>query len=84
MLKNFIKIFALSSMILLSNACATTRTVPQIYKFEQPKCADSVDRFLEGIHNDIPQLKRPTPNEVIDMLECVELLRSYFNKHEIN
>ena len=67
-------------MILLNNSCATTRTVPQLYKPEQPKCASSVDQFLEGIHNDIPKLKKPTPSEVLDMLECIETLRTYFNK----
>lgn len=78
MLKNFIKIFALSLMILLNNGCTTTKKVNQLYKPEQPKCSSSVDKFIEGIHLPIPQLKKPTADEVLDLLECIELLRSSF------
>jgi len=76
MLKNFIKIFALICTILLSNSCATTRTVPTLYKPEQPVCSASVDKFIQGIHNPVPKLTKPTVDEVLDMLECIELLRS--------
>ena len=40
----------------------------------KPKCAPIVDEYLTGINKQPPELKQPTPHELLDILQCVERL----------
>lgn len=41
----------------------------------RPTCAPIVREYMVAIAETQPRLKRPSPHEVLDLLECIELLQ---------
>ena len=88
MLKNFMMICVITSTMILNSCASTPKNTPVLFQPTAPSCPRSVDSLLGDVHLDKPKLKNKfiselkgstlilTVLEALDLLECIELLKS--------
>ena len=88
MLKNFTMVCVITSIVILSSCASTPKNTPILFQPAAHSCPRSVDTLLADIHLDKPKLKNKlitelkgstlilTVLETLDLLECIELLKS--------